>query len=83
VVAVLAAGVFGASSTARAQSSEGSPFSVDFAIGWDNDLTGNINSSGIGNINNQVVVVTKNRSSASRITTPSSNAMPSTPHINP
>jgi general secretion pathway protein D len=52
VVAVLAAGVFGASSTARAQSSEGSPFSIDFAIGWDNDISGNINSSGIGTINN-------------------------------
>ncbi len=30
-----------------------------------------------------VVVVTKNRSSSRRITTPSSNAMPSTPHIRP
>ena len=60
VVAVLAAGVFGASSTARAQRSEGSPWSIDFAIGWDNDISGNINSSGIGTINNQAVVILKN-----------------------
>ncbi len=60
VVAMLAAGVFGASSTARAQQSDGSPWSVDFAIGWDNDISGNINSSGIGTINNQAVVILKN-----------------------
>jgi len=60
VVAMLAAGVFGASSTARAQQSGGSPWSVDFAIGWDNDISGNINSSAIGTINNQAVVILKN-----------------------
>jgi len=60
VVAMLAAGVFGAASTARAQASDGSPWSVDFAIGWDNDISGNINSSAIGTINNQAVVILKN-----------------------
>ena len=29
-------------------------------MGWDNGITGNINSSGIGSINNQVVVITRN-----------------------
>jgi hypothetical protein len=33
---------------------------VDFAIGWDNSISGNINSSGIGQINNQAVVILKN-----------------------
>ena len=61
VVALLAAGVFGAASTARAQaSSDRSPWSVDFGIGWDNDISGNINSSGIGSVNNQAVVILKN-----------------------
>ena len=29
-------------------------------MGWDNGITGNINASGVGEINNQVVVVTRN-----------------------
>jgi len=60
VVALLAAGVFGAASIARAQATERSPWSVDLAIGWDNDISGNINSSAIGTINNQAVVILKN-----------------------
>ena len=35
-------------------------WNVDFAIGWDNSISGNINSSAIGTLNNQVVVITKN-----------------------
>jgi opacity protein-like surface antigen len=35
-------------------------WSVEFAIGWDNSISGNINSSGIGTINGQPVVITKN-----------------------
>jgi hypothetical protein len=35
-------------------------FSVEFGIGWDNSISGNINSSAIGRINNQAVVITKN-----------------------
>jgi hypothetical protein len=47
--------------TARAQSSTPeSPWSVDVAIGWDNGVSGNINSSGIGQIQDQVVVITRN-----------------------
>ena len=36
------------------------PWSVEFAIGWDNSISGNINSSGIGTIDGQAVVITKN-----------------------
>ena len=47
--------------TAHAQAPAGdSPWRFDFALGWDNGLSGNINSSGIGQINNQVAVVTAN-----------------------
>lgn len=37
-----------------------SRFSIEVGVGFDNGISGNINSSGIGTINNQVVVVTKN-----------------------
>ena len=37
-----------------------SRFSVEIGVGFDNGISGNINSSGVGTINNQVVVVTKN-----------------------
>jgi hypothetical protein len=46
-----------------AQAQSGAPeyrWSVDFGLGWDNSISGNINSSGIGRINNQAVVITKN-----------------------
>jgi hypothetical protein len=39
---------------------EDAPWRCEFAIGWDNSLTGNINSSGIGQINDQVAVITAN-----------------------
>jgi hypothetical protein len=56
-------------SVAHAQSpttSPDSPWSAEFAIGWDNSISGNINSSGIGSINNHTVVITKNRHAAER-----------------
>jgi hypothetical protein len=34
---------------------------VEVGIGWDNSISGNINSSGVGTINDQVVVITKNQ----------------------
>jgi len=37
-----------------------SPWSVDVGVGMDNSISGNINSSGIGRLNNQTVVVLKN-----------------------
>src|SRR5262245_51396507 len=53
--------VLGATSSANAQSkAPDSPWSVEVGLGWDNGITGNINSSGIGTINNQVVVITRN-----------------------
>jgi hypothetical protein len=36
-------------------------WSAEVGIGWDNSISGNINSSGIGRINNQAVVITKNK----------------------
>jgi hypothetical protein len=53
--------LFGTASIAGAQSAAPErPWSFEAGIGWDNGITGNINSSGIGTINNQVVVITKN-----------------------
>ena len=36
-------------------------WSFEFGMGWDKGLSGNINSSGVGRINNQAVVVLKNK----------------------
>src|SRR5262245_20292054 len=36
-------------------------WSVDFGIGWDNSISGNINSSAIGTLNGQAVVILKNQ----------------------
>ena len=55
-IAVIAV-TLGAASTARAQDS---PFSLDVGVGWDNGISGHINSSAIGSLNNQVVVVASN-----------------------
>ena len=58
----LAAAALSVASTAHAQSSATDyPWSVEFGLGWDNSISGNINSSGVGRINNQAVVITKNR----------------------
>ncbi len=60
--ALMVAGLVGAASTSYAQSSASDhPWSVEFGIGWDNSVSGNINSSGVGSINNQAVVILKNR----------------------
>ena len=34
---------------------------VDFGIGWDNSISGNINSSAIGTLNGQTAVILKNK----------------------
>ena len=63
VVAMIVAMPMAAGSAAHAQTAapaDLSPWSVDFAIGWDNSISGNINSSGIGQLNNQTTVITKN-----------------------
>jgi hypothetical protein len=36
-------------------------WSADVGLGWDNSISGNINSSAVGSINNQTVVILKNR----------------------
>jgi hypothetical protein len=50
-----------ATSTAHAQTAANdSPWSLEVGVGWDNGIAGHINSSGIGTINNQAVVITDN-----------------------
>ena len=51
--------ILAAASTALAQTAE-RRWSADVAIGWDNGITGNINSSGVGTLAGQTVVVTRN-----------------------
>jgi hypothetical protein len=52
---------FAVGSIAQAQPApKDTPWSAEFAIGWDNSISGNINSSGIGTLNGQAVVITKN-----------------------
>ena len=50
----------GLASTAHAQTAD-TKWSVDLAIGWDNSISGNINSSAIGSVNDQTVVVLTNQ----------------------
>jgi hypothetical protein len=60
VLGIMAAFMLCAASAAQAQSTPEDPWSVEIGIGWDNGISGQINSSGIGTLQNQVVVVTKN-----------------------
>jgi hypothetical protein len=62
VLRLACAGLFlAAAAPALAQSADVEyPWSVEFGIGWDNSISGNINSSGIGRINNQAVVILRN-----------------------
>ena len=62
IIGTLVAVSLAVGSSARAQSA-GAPesrWSGEFAIGFDNSISGNINSSAIGEINKQTVVITKN-----------------------
>lgn len=54
--------LIGASSIAHAQAPAplSSPWSVDLGFGIDNSISGNINSSAVGRLNNQAVVILKN-----------------------
>jgi hypothetical protein len=56
VIIVLAVGF---ASAARAQTPD-MPWSAEVGIGWDNGISGNINSSAIGTLNNQTVAILKN-----------------------
>jgi hypothetical protein len=53
--------ITGAQGVADAQTAPDYRWSVDFGIGFDNSISGNINSGAIGTLNNQAVVITKNR----------------------
>ena len=55
----IASAAYAQAASAPADSLEGT-WSLDVAFGWDNGIAGNINSSGIGTLNNQSVVVTAN-----------------------
>jgi hypothetical protein len=57
---VIVALTLGMASAAHAQTTD-RRFSVDLGVGWDNSFSGNINSSTIGSINNQTVVILKNK----------------------
>lgn len=61
VAAVVAVLVFVSATAARAQSAPEYRWSADVGIGFDNSISGNINSGGIGTLQGQAVVVTKNR----------------------
>jgi hypothetical protein len=52
--------ILGLASTAHAQTSD-RRWTVDFGIGWDNSISGNINSSTIGSANGQTLVVLTNK----------------------
>lgn len=56
---VLVASVF--ASVAEAQTPPDRRWSVDFAIGFDNGISGNINSGAIGTYNGQTTVILKNK----------------------
>ena len=57
---VIAALLLSAASAAQAQTSN-RKWSIDVGIGWDNSISGNINSSAIGTVNNQTIVVLTNQ----------------------
>jgi len=59
-VGAITAMLLTAGSLAQAQTAPEHRFNLEVGIGFDNGISGNINSSGIGQINNQVVVITKN-----------------------
>jgi hypothetical protein len=54
--------LIGLNTAAWAQSPPpGERWSAEFGLGWDNGISGNINSSAIGILNNQTVVILKNK----------------------
>jgi hypothetical protein len=59
---LITAAVFGAATASYAQAPAPEyRFSFDFGFGWDKGMSGNINSSGVGRINNLTTVVLKNQ----------------------
>ena len=60
VTAALLPMLLAAAPDAYAQTAANTPWSFEVGIGWDNGIAGHINSSGIGEINGQSVVITSN-----------------------
>lgn len=60
VVAMMVTALVGGVSTASAQSPTDTPWSVEVGIGFDNGISGHINASGVGTLDDQVTVITKN-----------------------
>ncbi len=58
---MLAAAALSFTSSASAQTSLEHRWSVDFGMGWDRSISGNINSSAIGTLNGQSVVILRNK----------------------
>jgi len=58
---LIAAALLSASSTAYAQQAPDHRWSVDFGIGWDRTISGNINSGAIGTLNGQAAVILRNK----------------------
>jgi len=58
---LIAAALLSASSTAYAQPAPDHRWSVDFGIGWDRTISGNINSGAIGTLNGQAAVILRNK----------------------
>ena len=59
-ISFLAALGVAASAAAQSSSALDRRWSVDFGLGWDNGISGNINSGAIGTLNNQTAVILKN-----------------------
>ena len=61
-IAILTAIICCVASAAQAQTARPErPWSVDFGIGWDNGISGNINSSAVGTLAGETVVILKNK----------------------
>src|SRR3954453_12401754 len=59
-VALSVASRASAQTTPAAPAARSDRFSVDFGLGWDKSISGNINSGAIGTLNGQPVVFLKN-----------------------
>jgi hypothetical protein len=60
LVVSMVLGVLGAAAPVRAQADPEYRWSFEIGLGWDKSISGNINSSAIGTLNNQTVVILKN-----------------------
>jgi hypothetical protein len=61
VIGLIGAMLLGGSSSAQAQAAPQSRFIAEFGIGWDNSISGNINSSAVGRLDNTAVVIVRNK----------------------